>query len=269
MDQVYSPFQPLLTTGGQKCFGLSVQEFPAQKKLAGFVRSYLQVSTLKPTPYPVMPDGTQAVFISAESIQIGGAQTQAVDIQIHQAGDYFGIWFYPGVLRHFFKLNVAEITGQFVDSRFFPCRYFSQLHHRIYQQHDVRSRVDVCEQWLLRHFSPKAPDLFDMSLNLIYQSTGTIEINMLAKQIGVSRRHLNRLFQQYTGLSTKAFSQIIRIQRACKQLYEKPDNSLEIAAELGFFDQAHLLREYKRHLLLSPGLLFKRFMSDFYNKAER
>jgi AraC-like DNA-binding protein len=269
MSQAYQPFQPLLTKGGRKCFALTVQEYPAQNIMAGIVHSYLQVSTPKPTSYPMIPDGTQAIFISAESTQIGGAQTQAVDIQIHQAGDYFGIRFYPGALRHFFKLNLAEITGQFVDSQYFPCRYFSQLHHHIYQQSHFLSRVRVCEQWLLQHFSPQAPSSFDQSLSLIYQSIGTIEISQLAKKVGLSRRHLNRLFQQYTGLSTKAFAQIIRIQRACKQLYEKPGNSLEIAVELGFFDQAHLLREYKRHLLLSPGLLFKRFMSDFYNKVER
>jgi len=110
MSQPYQPFQPLLTNGGQQSFALTVQQYPAAKSLTGIVHSYLQVSTPKPTPYPMIPDGAPAIFISAKSTQIGGTLSQALDIQIQQAGDYFGIRFYPGALRHFFKLNLAEIT---------------------------------------------------------------------------------------------------------------------------------------------------------------
>ncbi|NOX42643.1 MAG: AraC family transcriptional regulator [Gammaproteobacteria bacterium] len=214
---------------------------------------------------PVIPDGTQAVFISPHSTQIGGAQSQALDMQILQPGDYFGIRFYPGALRHFFSLNLTEITDKFVDSEYFPCRYFSQLHNHIYQQGNFLQRVRVCEQWLLRHFTPQLPNSFDQALNLIYQSDGNIEISKLANVIGLSSRHLNRLFRQYIGLSTKTFAQTIRIQSACKQLYKNPKSSLKTAVELGFFDQAHLLKDYKQRLLLSPCSLFDRFRSDFYN----
>ncbi len=265
MSHPYQPFQPLLTNGGRQSFDLTVQQHPANKRLVGIVHSYLQVSTSKPTPYPIMPDGTQAIFISAESTLIGGAHTQALDIQIQKPGDYFGIRFYPGALRHFFNLNLSEITGQFVESQYFPCRYFALLHQQIYQQDNFLQRVRICEQWLLRHFTPQPSNSFDLALGLIYQSTGNIEISTLANNTGVSSRQLNRLFQQYTGLSTKAFAQIIRIQNACKQLYENPNNSLETALQLGFFDQAHLLKEYKRLLTLSPRSLNNRFMSDFYN----
>lgn len=39
----------------------------------------------------------------------GGRQSFAL---IQQSGDYFGIRFYPGALRHFFNLDLSEITGQ-------------------------------------------------------------------------------------------------------------------------------------------------------------
>ncbi|MDH3325611.1 MAG: helix-turn-helix domain-containing protein [Gammaproteobacteria bacterium] len=264
-NQLYQPFQPLLTNKGRQSFGLSVQQYPAKGRLAGAIHSYLQVTTPKPTLYPMIPDGTQAIFISEESIQIGGAHSQSMDIQIHQAGDYFGIRFYPGALRHFFKLNLSEITGQFVDSQYFPCRIFADLHHHIYKQKEFLNRAHVCEKWLLQHFTPQSPCAFDLALSLIYQSSGNIEISNLANKTGLSSRHLNRLFQQYTGLNTKKFSQIIRIQNVCKRLYETPNNSLEMAIDSGFFDQAHLLNEYKRFLLVNPRSLFNRFVSDYYN----
>jgi len=261
----YQPFQPLLTNAGRKSFGLSVQQCPAHSSLTRVVHSYLQITSSGATPYPIMPDGTQAIFISSEASQIGGVQTQAMDLQIHQAGDYFGIRFYPGALRHFFNLNLSEITGQLVDEQYFPCRYFPGLAEDIYRQADFMSRVGVCERWLLHNFAPRGTDRFDVSLDLIYQSLGTIEVNALSKKTGMSSRHLNRLYQQHIGISTKNFAQIVRIQNASKQLFNKPDDSLEVALALGFYDQAHFLKEYKRQLLLSPRLLYNRFMSDIYN----
>jgi AraC-like DNA-binding protein len=82
---------------------------------------------------------------------------------------------------------------------------------------------------------------------------------------GSSARHLNRLFWQYTGLSVKTITQTIRRQHVCRQMFALPGGYLNTALELGFYDQSHLIRDFKKHLLLSPGAFLQRFMSDFYN----
>ena len=266
MSEFYKPFQPTLTEAGLKRFELSLEHSPACRMLSNVVHSFLQVSTIKPTPYPVIPDGTQAVFISSHGSIIGGAQSRAHDIQILQPGDYFGIHFYPGALRYFFNLNLLEITDQLVDSHYFPCRDFVGLHNNIYQHQSFHERVHVCEQWLLRHFKPLPVTQFDQALSLIYQSFGNIRINRLADMVGWSSRHLNRLFRLHTGLSAKTFAQTIRIQYVCKQLYTIPGDSLNTALELGFFDQSHLINDFKKRLLSNPGMFVNRFKSDFYNR---
>jgi len=266
MSELYSAFQPTLTKAGLKHFGILLKCSPARKILQGIVHSYLQISTAKPTPYPVIPDGSQAIFISPHGSKIGGAQSQACDIQILQPGDYFGIRFYPGALRYFFDLNFSEITDQFVDSQYFPCQKFGELHNDIYQYQNFHERTHVCEQWLLQQFKPRSATKFDHALSLIYQSFGNIKIAQLAVMVGWSSRHLNRLFRLHTGLSTKTFAQIIRVQHACKKLYMTPDDSLNTALDLGFFDQSHLIKNYQTYLLSSPGLFFDHLKSDFYNR---
>lgn len=259
MTSLYKSFQPTLTDEGLKQFGLSLKSMPACKMLRGIVQSYLQIYTNKPTPYPIMPDGTQAIYISPNGSMIGGALTHANNVQILQAGEYFGIWFYPGALRHFFDLNLSEISNQFVDGHYFPSKEFQQLHDRIYQQKNSHDRAQVCEQWLLQNYKPLPITQFDQALSLIYQSLGNIKINHLAENIGWTSRHLNRLFRNHTGLSTKTFAQTIRIQHVCKKLYLSPDNSLQTAHESGFFDQSHLIKDCKKRLLSSPGTFFNQF----------
>ena len=85
-----------------------------------------------------------AVFISADSIKVGGAQPQSLDIKIQQPGDYFGIRFYPGALRDFFKLNLAEVTGQFVHRHYFPCDDYAYLNEAIYQRNYFHTSAQVC-----------------------------------------------------------------------------------------------------------------------------
>ena len=141
MSHLYHSFQPLLTNSGQQRFSITAQQIPAANRLAGIVHSYLQINAHQPTLYPIIPDGMLAVFISADSIKVGGTQPQSLDIKIQQPGDYFGIRFYPGALRHFFKLNLAEITGQFVDRHYFPCDDFAYLNEEIYQHNDFHTRA--------------------------------------------------------------------------------------------------------------------------------
>ena len=265
MEELFNSFQPTITQFGLSHFGLSLKSTAPCLALQGVVHSYLQISAEKATPYPVIPDGTQSIFISSNGSIIGGAQNKNRDIQILAAGEYFGIRFYSGALRHFFNLDLSEITDQFVSSEYLPCKYFADLHQRIYQQKYFEKRIGVCDEWLLQHYQPQKRNRFDQALSLIYQSSGNIKVDALAKDVAWSSRHLNRLFQLNTGLSTKSFIKIIRLQNLAKQLYVTPGNSLDSALSLGYFDQSHLIKETKKHLLLTPSDFVKTFMSDFYN----
>ena len=265
MKELYKPFQPILTESGLKRFDLILEHSPPCSLLRGTVHSFLQVSAAKPTPYPVIPDGTQAVFISSRGTQIGGAQLLARDIQMPQQGDYFGIRFHPGALRYFFDLNLLEITDQIVDSQYIPCEKFNELHDHIYQCQSFNGRIHICEQWLLQYYKPRPITQLDHALSLIHQSSGNIKISQLAEMVGCSSRHLNRLFSFHTGLSTKTFAQIIRLQYVCRRIYITRSSSTNTALELGFFDQPHLLKDFKKYLSSSPSQFFDRFMSDFYN----
>ena len=266
MTELFRPFQPTITSTGLINFGLTLECSRPCDVLKGVVHSYLQIKAEKATPYPVIPDGTQSIFISPHGSMIGGAQLKTRDIQILEAGEYFGIRFYSGALRYFFELDISEITDQYVGNEYIPCVFFNNLHQLIYQQKNYHKRVKVCEQWLLTNFKPQPKSRFDEALRLIYQSSGDVKVNSLANSVDFSSRHLSRLFQRYTGLSTKTFTKIIRMQHACRHLYLTPRTHLNTTLEFGFFDQSHLIKDFRKHLLSTPLDFSNRFMSDFYNQ---
>lgn len=94
----------------------------------------------------------------------------------------------------------------------------------------------------LRQLLPPAPDPRKLCLfELLYASHGTRPVHELADHAGWSSRQINRYFQQYFGLSLKAYCRILRFWAALPQL-----RAGRLYPEQDFADQAHFGREVRR-----------------------
>jgi AraC-like DNA-binding protein len=75
---------------------------------------------------------------------------------------------------------------------------------------------------------------------------GAVEVAALASEIGYSRRHLGELFRRELGLPPKVAARVLRFERS-RRLIERPDGLglAAVAAASGYYDQAHLTREWQ------------------------
>lgn len=68
----------------------------------------------------------------------------------------------------------------------------------------------------------------------------------VAEALGVSDRHLRRVFHEAVGLSPKVFSKLIRFERAVEAARDGTDSSwCDIAVAAGYYDQAHLIADFR------------------------
>jgi len=74
----------------------------------------------------------------------------------------------------------------------------------------------------------------------------------LANVAGMSMYHLARTFKAETGLAPHAYQIQLRVLQA-KRLLAEGRSIAEAAAECGFYDQAHLTDQFKRHVGVTPG----------------
>jgi AraC-like DNA-binding protein len=74
----------------------------------------------------------------------------------------------------------------------------------------------------------------------------------LARLLDVSPSHLSRVFQRETGTSLTRYRNRIRVTRALDRIEQGAGNLAEIAADLGFADQAHLCRAVRAELGRTP-----------------
>ena len=76
----------------------------------------------------------------------------------------------------------------------------------------------------------------------------------IAAGLGVSHGHLDRQFTGQVGLSPRVLARILRLRRLLDHIdvYESVAWA-NLASELGWFDQAHLIRDFKRHTGVTPS----------------
>jgi AraC-like DNA-binding protein len=76
----------------------------------------------------------------------------------------------------------------------------------------------------------------------------------VAAQLKVSPRTLQRIALRYVGLPPAELIRRRRLQEAAERVRADPATSLaQVAAELGYADQAHLTREFRDRLGFTPG----------------
>jgi AraC-like DNA-binding protein len=73
-------------------------------------------------------------------------------------------------------------------------------------------------------------------------------IDVVADQLGVSRRHLSRIISHHLGISPKTLIDLHRLDRSLRALQGGETDSVD-----GFADQAHQVREWHRRLGITPG----------------
>ena len=92
---------------------------------------------------------------------------------------------------------------------------------------------------------PRRPDV-SWAYRKLLKTRGSIRIGVLAKDLGVSRRHLIQTFRDEIGLPPKTVARLARFGSALARARSdaEPDWA-DIAAGSGYADQAHLSREFR------------------------
>jgi AraC-like DNA-binding protein len=81
---------------------------------------------------------------------------------------------------------------------------------------------------------------------------GIVQVEALAGSAGLTRRQLERRFLDAVGISPKALAQVLRFQRVLTALGAGSPRWVHVAAACGYYDQAHLIRDFKRFTRATP-----------------
>jgi AraC-like DNA-binding protein len=90
------------------------------------------------------------------------------------------------------------------------------------------------------------------------RQTPEIDIAVLARSLGISVRHLERRFRATVGLPPKLFGRMRRFLQIFRVMEQGSATWVETAVQCGYYDQAHLIRDFRRFSGQTPAVLLAR-----------
>jgi len=139
------------------------------------------------------------------------------------------------------------------------------LRERLLNTDSFEARFECVERWLLARLQPRSVvhPAVRWAVDRIAASGGRMAIDDLAAQTGFTRRHLGNLFERQVGLSPKTLSRIHRFRGALAMLGNGGEVPwTELAEQCGYYDQSHLINEFRRFTGFSPVELARRDRPD-------
>jgi AraC-like DNA-binding protein len=128
---------------------------------------------------------------------------------------------------------------------------------RLQETPDWLGRFDVCDEVLGRMLDPDdvVPSELSHAWRALLRSGGAAPVRALAESLGWSRQHLARRFGFEFGLSPKVAARVIRFSKARRMLVSTPPyiTLAQAAATCGYYDQAHLDRDFAEFAGCSPS----------------
>ncbi|MNZ15998.1 HTH-type transcriptional regulator CdhR [compost metagenome] len=108
-------------------------------------------------------------------------------------------------------------------------------------------------------FDPTLPQTIKLALELMHSNIeDPIEIDEIARYVGISRRHLERLFRRYVKATPPRYYLELRLTRARQLLQQTNKSLIEISVATGFVTLPHFTRCFRELFEMAPGQFRKR-----------
>ncbi|MGV8814420.1 MAG: helix-turn-helix domain-containing protein [Gelidibacter sp.] len=175
---------------------------------------------------------------------------------------FLEIIFKPTGLNEIFGIPLPEIRNHIIDGRDLLQPDIQSLYERLCAAKDLREMGLLADAYLLHYLLKSSPLGGNKNLRKIVDfmvnGCGKANLDLLSVQAHMSNRNLERFFTTKLGISPKHLTCLIRFNRALS--LKREDAMLKwtsIAAECNYFDQMHMIREFKNLSGNTPCHLMK------------
>ncbi|HTI12248.1 MAG TPA: helix-turn-helix domain-containing protein [Puia sp.] len=163
---------------------------------------------------------------------------------------------YPYMLKPLFGFDAKEVTDMGIDvSLSQPARGMS-IKEQLINTPSLTRRLELMNEYLLKLIERSYPGVNNTILSAtqsIQKSKGLLSLTAAQKELHVTERTLQRLFESHIGVSPKMFSRICQFSSALQQLHQNQFSGMPgIAYENGYADQSHFIRAFKEFTHYSP-----------------
>lgn len=204
--------------------------------------------------YRVMEGGRTA------DVTLAGPRTRALFKDPTGVAQVVSLRFKPGWAAPLFGVPASALTDRYVALEDIWGRSGADLCHELLAARSVPDVLGRLSRAIAVHSDrndePASASLARRAVRLLEE--GEARVEHVAARLGVTARHLRRAFTESVGIGPKEFARTVRLQRAVRLAATSKDWAY-IAACAGYYDQAHLIADFRDLVGLTPGaFLLKR-----------
>jgi AraC-like DNA-binding protein len=194
--------------------------------------------------------------VTTPRIAVIGPQTHLrASVEFFGKIDSFGVFFQPAGFSQLFGVPMRTLANTGTDGQSILGQSIRSVWNELGESNRFQERVRIVERFLLKSLRGiRLPDRMVETSNRLLALQGRVSIANLAGQQGMSVRHFERTFVQQVGVAPKVYARIARFQTALDMKVASPRKTwLEISHALDYFDQMHMIRDFKSLGGNSPG----------------
>lgn len=156
-----------------------------------------------------------------------------------------------GIQQFYTNLNFANYITEF---NFLDQQELQQ----IFSTTTSQTLTNLLDSFFKKRYKRFENLILEQAIALTLKDTQNHTVAQIADSLGISRQHLNRMFQSHMGLSVKKFQNIVLFRKtlAAKLLGNPGSSFTELAHDFDFSDQAHLNKIYNTFTANSPKTFF-------------
>lgn len=260
----FRPIQPTVSVNdGTICY----LETQPVNQIENYVYCFWQLKAQKALVqdynYKVVSDGCIDVFFDhsrpAENFVMGFCR-KYTQFPIGKEFDYIGIRFLPSAFTILFGIDAKNLSNRSQElNKILPD--FSNWIKSVIRPSDSFETITKVLNEKIIGLSRKPAMYCDHrcldALNLIFKKNGWLDTEK-DLNIGLSPRQLRRIFNFYIGTTAKSFSNVVRFQHILNAKPSKQSlNRSKLYFDVGFFDQAHFIKNFKTFYGVTPSDAFR------------
>ncbi len=190
---------------------------------------------------------------------VSGQRTAPIGVElIERQVTMAGVRLRPGGLAALLGAPASEAVDAIVELREFWRGFAGEALDRLATARGPRARLAALAAVVERRFGVSAavapPPSLAGALLMIKNEPRAVSVRALHERLGISHKHLTRLFHRHVGLTPKVYQRICRFRDLFDRLAVErgPLNWAGLALECGYTDQAHLCTEFRAFTGLTP-----------------
>ena len=243
---------------------LSVSRRLPFPELAGSVAYYWTVSWdlrgREPHLQETLPHPNVYMVFENDKLVVSGVATGKFTRLLEGRDRTFGVKFKPGGFRPFLQAPVSSLTNRIVAANSIFGEDADALEARLVaagkEEETVEEEMVEAANSFFQSQVPQPDESIQLAEQLverILQQPEIKKVEDLADRSGISKRSLQRIFSEYVGASPKWVIRRYRLHELVERLNSGEElNWADVALELGYFDQAHLINDFRSIVGRSP-----------------